>query len=164
MRASALRDVVSAGAAVLAAFAAYSLMGGFGPSALAVVNGFSLVVVVFAVRKGEVFGGVLGSVCGLVQDSFSLGVFGVAGLTKTLLGFWTGYVSRRVDIGPPARSAALLLVMSSLELVLWVLLSAVALGERPNVQGGLLVLQPLMTAVLGSGLLFLLRRLDARGA
>ena len=36
-----------------------------------------------------------GTMCGLVQDTFSLGVFGVAGLTKTLLGFWTGYISRQ---------------------------------------------------------------------
>ena len=159
---TALRDAVLAGAGVLTAFLAYSLLGGFGPSALAVVNGFSLVVVVFSVRRGEVFGGVLGTACGLVQDSFSMGVFGVAGLTKTLLGFWTGYVSRRIDVGPPVRGAAFLLLMSSLELALWVLLGAVALGEGPNLQGGWLLLQPLTTAVLGTGLLALQRRLEAR--
>jgi len=156
------RDIFWAAGAVVAAFIAYSLLGTFGPAALAALNVFSLVVVFFAANRGEIFGAALGSVAGLVQDSFSLGVFGVAGLTKTLLGFWTGYVARRVDIAPPARNAPFLLLISSLELALWVLLNAVTRGDAPNLHGGLLALQPVSTALLGSALLYLQRRFEAR--
>jgi len=164
MRGALLRDILWAALAVGASFAFYSLLGGFGPAALLVVNAFSLVVVTFSIGKGEVFGAILGAVCGLLQDSFSLGIFGLAGLTKTLLGFWTGYISRRMDVTPFFRGAAFLLVMSSLELGLWLLLNAFVLGERLDVRYGLVFLQPLVTAVLGSLLLNIARRIRARRA
>lgn len=164
MRETVLKDILRAALATAAAFLFYSLLGGFGPSTLLVVNAFSLVVVTFSVGKEEIFGAILGTVCGLIQDSFSLGVFGVAGLTKTLLGFWTGYVSRRMDVVPFFRNVAFLLVMSSLELLLWVLLNALVLGGRVDMRHGLIVLQPLLTALLGSLILTIARRIQARRA
>ena len=164
MRGALLRDILWAALAVGASFAFYSLLGGFGPVALLVVNAFSLVVVTFSIGKGEVFGAVLGAVCGLLQDSFSLGIFGLAGLTKTLLGFWTGYVSRRMDVTPFFRSTAFLLIMSSLELAVWLLLNAFVRGERVDVGNGLVFLQPLLTALLGSLILKIARRIRARRA
>jgi rod shape-determining protein MreD len=105
--------------------------------------------------------------CGLVQDAFSLGVFGVAGMTKTLLGFWTGFVSRRIDVAPFSRNALFMLVMSVLEMILWLLLTAIVRPRSINLQGGLVFLQPVVTALLGS-LLFALERWTrarrARGA
>ncbi|MGA2360872.1 MAG: rod shape-determining protein MreD [Candidatus Aminicenantales bacterium] len=164
MKGSVLKDILRAGLATAAAFFFYSLLGGFGPSTLFVLNAFSVVVVTFSVGQGEIFGAALGAVCGLIQDSFSLGVFGVAGLTKTLLGFWTGYVSRRMDVTPFFRNVAFLLVMSSLELVLWVLLNALVLREHVDLRHGLIVLQPLVTALLGSFILNVARRIQARRA
>ncbi len=164
MRMKVLLDILWALAALFAGFLFYSLLGTVGPAALLVVNGFSLAVVAFAARKGEIFGAALGTACGLVQDTFSIGIFGVAGLTKTLLGFWTGYVSRRIDVSPLHRSAAFLFVMSGLELILWILLGALVLGQRVNFQGGLLFVQPFTTALLGSSLLALLRRIEVRRA
>ena len=156
------RKALRAGLGLLVAFLAYSFLGGLGPAALVILNAFSLVVVLFSTGNDEIFGAVLGALCGLVQDSFSLGVFGVAGLSKTLLGFWTGYISRRVDVTSFFRNAAFLLVMASGELVIWVAMNSVALQERPNVQGGLLLLQPIVTALLASALLALRRRIAAR--
>jgi rod shape-determining protein MreD len=164
MRETVLRDIGRAALATLAAFAFYSLLGGARPSVLVVLNAFSLIVVAFSVGRNEVFGAALGSVCGLVQDSFSLGVFGVAGLTKTLLGFWTAYVSRRIDVTPFSRSALFLLVMSALELVLWVLLSALVLREPVDFRKGLLGLQPFVTALLATLILQIARRVQARRA
>ena len=164
MRKSVLLDILRALGALFAAFLFYSFLGTVGPAALVVVNGFSLAVVAFAVRKGEIFGAVLGTACGLVQDTFSLGIFGVGGLTKTLLGFWTGYVARRIDITPGLRSAAFLFVMSTLELILWILLGGLVLGQRVNLHGGLIFLQPFTTAFLGSSALFAVRRIEARRA
>jgi rod shape-determining protein MreD len=164
MRQSVLRNIGRAALATLAAFVFYSLLGGVRPSVLVVLNAFSVIVVTFSVGQDEIFGAVLGSVCGLVQDSFSLGVFGVAGLTKTLLGFWTAYISRRIDITPFSRSALFLLVMSGLELILWVLLSALVLREPMDFRHGLVGLQPFVTALLASLILRVVRRVQARRA
>lgn len=162
MRETVFKDLLSALAATLAGVAAYALAGAAGPALLVVFNAFSVVVLFFSVRRGEVFGALLGTMCGLVQDTFTLGVFGVAGLTKTLLGFWAGYVSRRIDVVPFVRNALFTLVLSVLEVVLWVLITAVVRLESVNLQGGLLFLQPLVTAVLVSSLFVLERRVRER--
>lgn len=164
MRETVVKDVLRAFLATLAAVLIYSLAGGAGPALLVVFNGFSLVVLYFSVRRGEVFGAFLGTACGLVQDSFSLGVFGVTGLTKTLLGFWAGYISRRIDVAPFFRSALFMLIMSVLEMVLWVLVTAIVRVESINFHGGLILLQPLVTAILGSSLSAVELRVRARSS
>jgi len=164
MRETIAKDVLQAFLATLAAVFIYSVAGGSAPALLVVFNAFSVVVLYFSVRRGEVFGAVLGTVCGLTQDAFSLGVFGVAGLTKTLLGFWAGYISRRIDVAPFTRNALFMLVMSVLEMALWVLITAVVRPASVNLHGGLSLLQPLVTAVLGSSLFAVERWIGARSS
>jgi rod shape-determining protein MreD len=164
VRETVLKDILRAALATLTAFLFYSFVGGIHPSLLIILNAFSLIVVTFSAGRGEIFGAVLGAVCGLVQDSFSLGVFGVAGLTKTLLGFWTGYVSKRMDVVPFIRNTAFFWIMSSLELLLWVLLTAFVLKGHVDFRHGVLLLQPFVTALLGSLILTVARRVQARRA
>ena len=159
-----MKDIFRAFLATLLAVLIYSLAGGAGPMLIVVPNAFSVIVLYFSVRRGEVFGAFLGTACGLVQDAFSLGVFGVGGLTKTLLGFWAGFVSRRIDVAPFFRNGLFMLVMSVLEMILWVLATAVVRRESLNFHGGLILLQPLVTAVLGSSLFAVERRFRARGS
>jgi len=159
-----MTDVLRAFLATVLAVLIYSLAGGAGPMFIVVPNAFSVIVLYFSVRRGEVFGAFLGTACGLVQDAFSLGVFGVGGLTKTLLGFWAGFVSRRIDVAPFFRNGLFMLVMSVLEMILWVLATAVVRRESLNFHGGLILLQPLVTAILGSSLFAVERRFRARGS
>src|SRR4030066_2044632 len=100
-----------------------TVLGKLSASLLLVFNAFSWVVLYFGLTRHEVFGAFMGTACGLVQDSFSLGVFGVGGLTKTLLGFWAGFISRRIDVAPLFRNGLFMLIMSVLEMVLWVLVT-----------------------------------------
>lgn len=52
-----------------------------------------LVVVVYAaLSSGQVTGLLTGSVAGLVQDALSGGVVGIGGLSKTVVGFLTGFL------------------------------------------------------------------------
>jgi rod shape-determining protein MreD len=161
MRETVAGDALRAFLATLIAVFVYSLAGAGAPALLVVFNAFSVVVLYFSVRRGEMFGALLGTMCGLAQDAFSLGVFGVGGLTKTLLGFWTGYISRRIDIVPVARNGLFLLIMAVLEMVLWVLLTAIVRLRAVNLEGGRLFLQPVVTAVL-AGSLFALERWSER--
>jgi rod shape-determining protein MreD len=158
MRETPAKDLLRAFLATALAVLIYSVAGAGTPDLLVVFNAFSVVVLYFAIRRGEVFGAVLGTMAGLVQDAFSLGVFGVGGLTKTLLGFWAGFVSRRIDIAPFGRNVLFTLVLSALETGLWMLLTAVVRPGSVNLQGGLAALQPVITAVLVSGLLSFERR------
>lgn len=156
-----LKDILEAAAATLAAFLLYSLSGRAYPPLVLVFNAFSLVVILFAVWKGEVFGAVLGTACGLLQDSFSLGVFGVAGLSKTLLGVAAGYVSRKMQIGPALRSFVLVFVCSAGELAVWTFLYTLVFSRKMASGNALVLFQPLATAAIGSVLLGLARRLKA---
>jgi rod shape-determining protein MreD len=164
MRETVGGDVLRAFLGTLVAVLVYSVAGAGTPALLVVFNAFSVVVLYFSIRRGEVFGALLGTMCGLAQDAFSLGVFGVAGLTKTMLGFWTGYISRRIDVAPFTRNALFMLIMSVLEMVLWVLLTAVVRLKPVNLQGGLILLQPVVTALLGSFLFALERRIRSRNS
>jgi rod shape-determining protein MreD len=158
MRETVLKDVFRAILGTLVAVFVYSLAGAGAPALLVVFNAFAVVVLYFSVRRGEVFGALLGTMCGLVQDAFSLGVFGVGGMTMTLLGFWTGYISRRIDVVPFARNALFMLIMALLEMILWLGLTALVQVRSIDLRGGLVFLQPFVTAILGS-LLFALERL-----
>ena len=164
MRESVLKDVLRALAGTLVAVFVYSLAGAGAPGLLVVFNAFSVVVLYFSVRRGEVFGALLGTMCGLVQDAFSLGVFGVAGLTKTLLGFWTGYIAKRIDVAPLYRNFLFLLVMSAAETLVWAALMSIVRFRSVNLFGWLLFVQPVVTAAVGSALFALERGLRARQA
>ena len=148
--------------AILGAFLFYSLLGKLSPPLLLAINAFSLVVVYFSISRGEVFGAFLGTACGLIQDSFSSGVFGLAGLTKTLLGFGTGFVSRRIDVSSFFRRAVFILLMSSLELGAWAGLKALVFSERIYLGRGLLLLQPPLTSLAVSLLFVVLKRFERR--
>ncbi len=164
MRETFAKDALRALLGTLAAVVVYSVAGAGRAELLIVFNAFSVVVLYFSVRRGEVFGALLGTFCGLAQDSFSLGVFGVAGLTKTLLGFWAGFISRRIDVGSLVRSGLFMLVMSVLEMALWVLVTAIVRLASVNWHGGLILLQPLVTAALGTLLFAIERRVRARSS
>jgi rod shape-determining protein MreD len=138
---------------IVLAVALYTVLGKISPGLLLACNVFSWAVLYFSLLRHEVFGAVMGSICGLLQDSLSLGVFGVSGLTKTLLGFSAGYVSRKIDVVPFSRNFIFLLVLAVLELALWKFLVFSLFGERLTFGGGMTLLQPFVTA-LAAAVLF----------
>ncbi len=156
-----LADVLEGAAAALAAFLLYSLAGRAGGTTVLVFNAFSVGVILFAMEKGEVAGALLGTVCGLLQDSFSFGVFGVAGLSKTLLGIAAGYASRKLHVRPLFRSFVFIFACAAGELAVWAFLYAFVFSRGLAAAAPALLFQPLTTAALGSGLLALARRLGA---
>ena len=150
--------------ATAAAVIVYTLLGRLHPSAVALVNAFSVAVVVIAFRRGEVAGALVGTACGLIQDSFTAGVFGLSGLTKTLLGFTTGYVARKIHLASFARLFVFLFLVGLLEWLAWIGFYLLIFGERVYARNGLLFFQPLATAAAGSLLIVVWRRIDRRRA
>ncbi|MGB7295102.1 MAG: rod shape-determining protein MreD [Candidatus Aminicenantales bacterium] len=139
-------------AGLVVAVVLQTVIGKISPSLLLAFNPFSWAVLYFGLTRQEIFGAVMGTACGLLQDSLSLGVFGVSGLTKTLLGFVTGYVSRKINVLSPGRTFVFVLVMAAAELALWKFLVLFLFGEKWSAGGGLVFLQPLSAAVVVTGL------------
>ena len=133
------------------AFILYSLMGHISPVLILAFNLLSVVVLYSAVSKGEIYGAVTGMLCGLLQDSFSLGVFGVAGIAKTISGYAAGSVAKKINITPISRRYSFFVLALVLELAVWAFLYSSIFSRRINTGGGLLFLQPFLTALLVLG-------------
>jgi len=145
-----MKDFIGMVLSVFAAFVLYFLLAKISVNLLLSINLFSLIVIYFALEKGEVYGACLGAFCGLIQDSFSLSVFGVAGIAKTIMGFSAGYISGKINVTSVRRNFVFVFLLLCLELVIWALLYSFIFSERVNTGGGLIFFQPLITAVLGA--------------
>jgi rod shape-determining protein MreD len=140
----------------------HTVLGKVSAPLLVLFNAFSWVVLYFGLTRHEVYGALLGTACGLLQDSLSLGIFGVGGLTKTLLGFGAGYISRKINVTPATRTFVFVLVLAAIELLLWKTLVFFLFGERFAATGGLVFLQPLATALVVTVAFQVRRKREAR--
>ena len=154
-----MRDIVRAAIGIIIAFVVHSLLGQISHVLPIFFNLFSLAVIYFAMEKGEVFGAVMGMCCGFIQDSFSLGVFGIAGISKTIMGFAAGYFSSRMDVNPFRRSLVFIFSLVGGELIIWSLIYIFVYSEAVYTARGAIVFQPLLTALTGSLLFYALRKL-----
>ncbi len=130
------------------AFILSSLMTHISPVLILAFNLLSVVVLYFAVTKGEIYGAVTGMLCGLLQDSFSLGVFGVSGIAKTISGYVAGFVAKRINITPVTRRYIFFVLALVLEFAVWAFLYTAIFSRRIYTGDGLLFLQPLLTALV----------------
>jgi len=147
---------------IVLAVALQTILGKAFAPLLIVFNAFSWIVLYFSLTRHEVYGAFMGTACGLLQDAFSMGVFGVGGLTKTLLGFGAGYISRKINVIPVTRTYIFLLVLAVVELFLWKFLALFLFGERFSAAGGLFLLQPPVTALVVTVAFQVQRRMEAR--
>ena len=150
--------------AVVLAFALYATLGKIAPPLVLVFNPFSWVVLYFSLTREELFGALTGSVCGLLQDSLTIGVFGVGGLSKTLMGFACGYVSRKINVVPLVRNLVFLFILALAELAVWKGLAAFLFRTPLTTDHGLALLQPVITALATAGLFKLTAKLRREGA
>jgi rod shape-determining protein MreD len=143
------------------AFILQTILGYISPILSSALNLLSVVVLYFAVLKGEIYGAVTGTVCGLLQDSFSLGVLGVAGIAKTIAGFAAGAIAQKINIAPISRRYAFFATILTIELLIWMFLYGAVYSQRVPTAGGLLFLQPFLTALAASGIFPLGDRLQS---
>jgi rod shape-determining protein MreD len=157
-----MRHIAEGIVGIVLAVVLHTVLGKVFAPLLIVFNAFSWVVLYFGLTRHEVFGAFMGTACGLIQDAFSMGVFGVGGLTKTLLGFAAGYISRKINVTPVTRSYIFVLVLATVELFLWKFLALFLFGERFAAAGGLFLLQPPVTALVVTVAFQVRRRMEAR--
>lgn len=154
-----MRDFKEIAIGIILTFLLFTVLLKISFSLTQVFNVFSLLVIYFALSKGEVYGAFLGTICGLIYDSFSLGVFGVAGLSKTITGFIAGYVSRKINVTPFLSRFVFIFILITLELILWTFFYSYIFAEKLNTGKGALLFQPLVTAFIGSLVFSVSRRL-----
>lgn len=157
-----IRNIINGGLTVLAAFLVFSALRLISlPLALG-VNIFTVAVIAAGVTGGEIAGVILGAVCGLIIDAFSIGLFGLAGVTKTITGYLAGYISRKINVQPPGRMAVFSGLLGAADLGLWILLTTLIAAEGIPWARGWLLVQPVGTAILTTAVLQVLRRFKAR--
>lgn len=154
-----MRNFVEISLGIIIAFLLYTIIGNISFSLSQLLNFFTLAVIYFAVAKGELYGACIGTVCGLIQDSFSLSVFGISGLSKTLIGFLAGMISQKINVLPLSRNFLFLFVLTSGETALSIFLYYFISAEYVSEITPLILFQPLCTAFLGSLFFLLLRKL-----
>ncbi len=116
-------------------------------------NFFSIAVILLALRHGEEIGALSGTVAGLIQDSLTLHVFGLAGLTKTGLGFVVGLAYRKLNLTPFINQLFFIFMAASLEHLIWAGLANLIFNFNPAVKLGAFWFQPLTTTLI-AGFIF----------
>ncbi len=147
-----MRDFLETFLGIIFAVALFSLLSHISIYAIQAINVFSLLVIYMSSTRNEVYGACLGAVCGLIQDSFSLGVFGVAGISKTIMGYLAGFVSKRIDVSSFWRRFLFIFALITIELMFWAFLYSFIYSKALNTGKGVIFLNPLITALIGSTL------------
>jgi len=153
-----MREFLETSLGIVIALILFFLLSHISIYMIQAINIFSLLVIYMSSSKNEIYGACLGAVCGLIQDSFSLGVFGVAGIAKTIMGFLAGFVSKRIDVSSYWRSFLFIFVLITVELIFWAFLYSFIYSKALNTGKGVIFLQPLITALIGSSIFPLIRK------
>lgn len=157
-----IQKIIRGGLTVLAAFLVFSALRQISVPLAIGVDVFAVAVIVHGVSEGEVAGAIMGMVCGLIIDAFSLGLFGLAGLSKTVTGYLAGFVSRKINVQPPGRMIVFAGLLGAADLALGVLLTTLVASEGFPWARGWLLVQPAGTAILATSAIQVIRRIKAR--
>ena len=82
-------------AAIAVALASQTTLARFLADGAAVLDLVLVVVVYVALTNGPVTGMLTGSAAGLIQDALSIGVIGIGGLAKSIVGFVVGAIGQQ---------------------------------------------------------------------
>lgn len=157
-----MKTGIAGGLGILAAFFVFSLLRPLSIQGHVVVDVFAAAVLLFGTLRGEIPGAVMGAVCGLIVDAFSIGVFGLAGLSLTAGGFLAGFVSRKINILSWTRTLLFFTLLSAGIFFVWAGLTVLIDPSQIPWSGGLVLLRPVVTGVAATLLHGLIRRIEAR--
>jgi rod shape-determining protein MreD len=144
------------------AFGLYTILGRVASSSTQMLSIFTLTVVYFGMAKGELVGALTGTSSGLIVDAFSLGVFGVSGLTLTVTGYLAGLVARRINLLSFLKTFVFLVAMTLVESLLWLGLVTLILSQKAGRWQDILLVRPLVTAGVGAVVFSWIRRRRGR--
>ena len=109
---------------LIIALTLHSLLDSFSPNALAFFNPYIILVVYYSMG-GNVFGAIVaGVVAGLVQDAYSIAMFGLHAFGLTVCAYTVAYINSRLVLrGTLAFGACLIGAVIVNELVIYILVN-----------------------------------------
>lgn len=125
---------------LIIALTLHTLLDSFYPNALAFFNPYVILVVYYSMG-GNVFGAIIaGVIAGLVQDAFSVAIFGLHAFSLTVCAYVVAYVNSRLSLrGTLAFGACLGGAVIINELVLYILVNILLKQRIEMFEQGLLV-------------------------
>jgi rod shape-determining protein MreD len=155
-------DFVQAALGLGLAFGVYTILGRTASALIPLFSVFTLTVIWFGQKKGELFGAVMGTCSGLLLDAFSLGVFGISGLTLTVTGYLAGFIARKINVLSFLKTFIFLAALTVGESLLWVGIVSLFLSQKAGRLENILLLRPLVTAAVGAIVFAVLRKRGAQ--
>jgi len=143
---------------IAVAFIVHLFLGKISHKIFFAFNLFTILVIYSAILRGEIFGAVSGAICGLIQDSFSLGAFGVSGIATTLMGYLAGMISRRFLITSFFKNFLFIFLLTAFQLMVWKFIYTFVFGEPFFSGSNILFVQPFFNALVGSSLFRIFRK------
>jgi len=142
-----MKTGIVGGLAILASTLVFFLLRSLPFSGSLIVDVFTVAALLFGTFYGEIPGAVLGAIGGLIVDTFSLGIFGLSGMSLTAGGFLAGFVSRKINIQSWTRSFLFFAVLAVGVFTAGTGLAFLLGGIPIPWAGGLVLARPFVTAV-----------------
>ena len=134
---------------LLIALTLHSLLDSFYPNALAFFNPYIILVVYYSMGGnlvGAIFAGVA---AGLVQDAYSMSIFGMHAFSLTVIGYAVAYINARLVLrGPLPFGACLFGAVLVNELVIFVLIN-ILLKQRIEMFEQAMIVKAIFTSLFG---------------
>jgi cell shape-determining protein MreD len=157
-----MKTAIAGGLTILASTLVFFLLRSLPFSGSLIVDVFTVAVLLYGTFYGEIPGAVLGAIGGLIVDTFSLGIFGLSGMSLTAGGFLAGFVSRKINIQSWTRSFLFFGLLAVGVFAAGTGLAFLIGGNSIPWAGGLLLARPFVTAVAAVLLHESIRRWKAR--
>jgi rod shape-determining protein MreD len=134
---------------LIIALTLHSLLDSFSPNALAFFNPYIILVVYYSMG-GNVFGAIVaGVVAGLVQDAYSVSMFGLHAFGLTVCAYTVAYINSRLSLrGTLAFGACLIGAVIVNELVIYFLVT-ILLRQRIEMFEQGMVFKTIFTCLFG---------------
>jgi len=153
-----MKEYIKVFLVIVVAFLIHTFLGKISNEIPVVVNLFTIIVIYIGVLKGEIFGAVTGAFCGLIQDSFSFGIFGVAGIATTIMGYLAGIISKKIYVISFFKNFIFIFILTAFQLTIWRIIHSFVFSE-PLLSGSYyLLFQPFFNALVGSSLFPIFKR------
>ncbi len=148
---------------LILSFVIYSFLGALDPALVMLINPFAVVVFFISILYGEVAGLLVGTGAGLIQDAFSYGVLGLAGLSYTISAFLAGWFSQKLNLNSFNKRFVFSFIFSLLQLSIWLVMYGLIFKQSILYSQPYIYIQPVNTALLVSVMVWLIKKLKLKG-
>ncbi len=112
-------------------------------------NFLSVFVVFWSMNRNSVASTSLGTIAGMVQDSFSTGIIGISGLSKGVMGYLISKISQRIITRNYLSYFLIIFIGVLTEILIYILVLYLINLKISIIERKILLTQPLIAAIFG---------------